>query len=176
MRDAGAERRARRPHRSRHRPVRHRRARRRRRFWRARHLKADPPHRRGAAATCARQQGCRGALYRARRRSRRQCAGGADVQGKAHPYRAIGNCGKGNGAADAPISAAPISTKFAGAFETTVASVVRSVSSSSTELEAAAEALGAMARATRDLSGQSAARRRHKPPIMCARFRSPPNN
>jgi methyl-accepting chemotaxis protein len=40
----------------------------------------------------------------------------------------------------------------AGAFENTVASVVRSVSSSSTELEASAEALGAMAVATRDLS------------------------
>jgi methyl-accepting chemotaxis protein len=40
----------------------------------------------------------------------------------------------------------------AGAFESTVASVVRSVSSSSTELEASAEALGAMAVATRDLS------------------------
>jgi methyl-accepting chemotaxis protein len=39
-------------------------------------------------------------------------------------------------------------------FETTVASVVRSVSSSSTELEAAAEALGAMAGATRDMSGK----------------------
>jgi methyl-accepting chemotaxis protein len=44
--------------------------------------------------------------------------------------------------------------QVAGAFETTVASVVRSVSSSSTELEAAAEALGAMAGATRDLSGK----------------------
>jgi methyl-accepting chemotaxis protein len=42
----------------------------------------------------------------------------------------------------------------AGKFESTVASVVRSVSSSSTELEAAAEALGAMAGATRDLSGK----------------------
>jgi methyl-accepting chemotaxis protein len=41
-----------------------------------------------------------------------------------------------------------------GAFEKTVVSVVRSVSSSSTELEAAAEALGAMAGATRDLSGK----------------------
>jgi len=41
---------------------------------------------------------------------------------------------------------------LAGAFETTVASVVRSVSSSSTELEAAAEALNATASATRDLS------------------------
>ena len=39
-------------------------------------------------------------------------------------------------------------------FESTVASVVRSVSSSSTELEAAAEALSAMASATRDLSGK----------------------
>ena len=38
------------------------------------------------------------------------------------------------------------------AFETTVASVVRSVSSSSIELEAAAEALGVTAGATRDLS------------------------
>jgi methyl-accepting chemotaxis protein len=44
--------------------------------------------------------------------------------------------------------------KVAEAFEATVASVVRSVSSSSTELEAAAEALGAMAGATRDLSGK----------------------
>jgi len=44
--------------------------------------------------------------------------------------------------------------EVARAFETTVASVVRSVSSSSTELEAAAEALGAMAGATRDLSGK----------------------
>jgi methyl-accepting chemotaxis protein len=44
--------------------------------------------------------------------------------------------------------------EVAGAFETTVASVVRSVSSSSTELEAAAEALGAMASGTRDLSGK----------------------
>ena len=42
----------------------------------------------------------------------------------------------------------------AGAFENTVASVVRSVSSSSTELEASAEALGAMAVATRDLSAK----------------------
>jgi len=42
----------------------------------------------------------------------------------------------------------------ASTFETTVASVVRSVSTSSTELEAAAEALGAMAEATRDLSGK----------------------
>jgi methyl-accepting chemotaxis protein len=42
----------------------------------------------------------------------------------------------------------------AGTFETTVASVVRSVSSSSTQLEAAAEALGEMAEATRDLSGK----------------------
>ncbi len=39
-------------------------------------------------------------------------------------------------------------------FETTVASVVHSVSSSSTELEAAAEALGTMAEATRDISGR----------------------
>jgi methyl-accepting chemotaxis protein len=44
--------------------------------------------------------------------------------------------------------------QVAGTFESTVASVVRSVSSSSTELEAAAEALGAMAGATRDLSGK----------------------
>jgi len=43
---------------------------------------------------------------------------------------------------------------LASAFETTVASVVRSVSSSSTELEAAAEALSATAGATRDLSGK----------------------
>jgi methyl-accepting chemotaxis protein len=42
----------------------------------------------------------------------------------------------------------------ASAFEMTVASVVRSVSSSSIELEAAAEALGAMAGSTRDLSGK----------------------
>ena len=42
----------------------------------------------------------------------------------------------------------------AGAFETTVASVVRSVSASSTELEASAETLGEMAGATRDLSGK----------------------
>ncbi len=42
----------------------------------------------------------------------------------------------------------------ANAFETTVASVVRSVSSSSTELEAAAQGLGAMAKTTRDLSGK----------------------
>jgi methyl-accepting chemotaxis protein len=42
----------------------------------------------------------------------------------------------------------------AGRFETTVASVVHSVSSSSTELEAAAEALGTMAEATRDISGR----------------------
>ena len=42
----------------------------------------------------------------------------------------------------------------ASAFEMTVASVVRSVSSSSIELEAAAEALGVMAGATRDLSGK----------------------
>jgi len=41
---------------------------------------------------------------------------------------------------------------LAGAFETTVASVVRSVSSSSTELEAAARVLSATAGATRDLS------------------------
>jgi methyl-accepting chemotaxis protein len=44
--------------------------------------------------------------------------------------------------------------EVSGAFEKTVVSVVRSVSSSSTELEAAAEALGAMAGATRDLSGK----------------------
>jgi methyl-accepting chemotaxis protein len=43
---------------------------------------------------------------------------------------------------------------LAGAFETTVASVVRSVSSSSTELEAAAEALSATAGATQNLSGK----------------------
>ncbi len=43
---------------------------------------------------------------------------------------------------------------LAGAFENTVASVVRSVSASSTELEAAAEGLGATAGATRDLSGK----------------------
>jgi methyl-accepting chemotaxis protein len=43
---------------------------------------------------------------------------------------------------------------LAGAFETTVASVVRSVSSSSTELEAAAAALKTTASATRDLSDQ----------------------
>ncbi len=39
-------------------------------------------------------------------------------------------------------------------FEATVASVVRSVSTSSTELEASAETLGEMAGATRDLSGR----------------------
>jgi len=44
--------------------------------------------------------------------------------------------------------------EVSGAFEKTVVSVVRSVSSSSTELEAAAETLGAMAGATRDLSGK----------------------
>jgi methyl-accepting chemotaxis protein len=43
---------------------------------------------------------------------------------------------------------------LAGQFETTVASVVRSVTSSSTELEAAAEALKTTAAATRDLSGK----------------------
>jgi methyl-accepting chemotaxis protein len=43
---------------------------------------------------------------------------------------------------------------LAGQFETTVASVVRSVTSSSTELEAAAEALNTTAAATRDLSGK----------------------
>jgi methyl-accepting chemotaxis protein len=43
---------------------------------------------------------------------------------------------------------------LAGAFETTVANVVRSVSSSSTELEAAAEALSTTACATRELSGK----------------------
>jgi methyl-accepting chemotaxis protein len=43
---------------------------------------------------------------------------------------------------------------LAGAFEATVANVVRSVSSSSTELEAAAEALSSTAGATRDLSGK----------------------
>jgi methyl-accepting chemotaxis protein len=43
---------------------------------------------------------------------------------------------------------------LASAFETTVARVVRSVSASSTELEAAAEALSATAGATRDLSGK----------------------
>ena len=42
----------------------------------------------------------------------------------------------------------------AGRFESTVASVVHSVSSSSTELEAAAEALATMAEATRDMSGR----------------------
>jgi methyl-accepting chemotaxis protein len=43
---------------------------------------------------------------------------------------------------------------LAGTFEATVASVVRSVTSSSTELEAAAEALGATAETTRDLTGR----------------------
>jgi methyl-accepting chemotaxis protein len=43
---------------------------------------------------------------------------------------------------------------LASAFETTVANVVRSVSASSTELEAAAEALSTTAGATRDLSGK----------------------
>jgi methyl-accepting chemotaxis protein len=43
---------------------------------------------------------------------------------------------------------------LADAFETAVASVVRSVSSSSTELEAAAEAMTSTAGATRDLSGK----------------------
>jgi methyl-accepting chemotaxis protein len=43
---------------------------------------------------------------------------------------------------------------LAGKFEVAVASVVRSVSSSSTELEAAAEALGATAGTTRDLTGR----------------------
>jgi methyl-accepting chemotaxis protein len=43
---------------------------------------------------------------------------------------------------------------LAGAFETTAANVVRSVSSSSTELEAAALALNATAGATRELSGK----------------------
>jgi methyl-accepting chemotaxis protein len=43
---------------------------------------------------------------------------------------------------------------LASAFENTVASVVRSVSASSTELEAAAEGLSATAGATRDLSGK----------------------
>jgi methyl-accepting chemotaxis protein len=44
--------------------------------------------------------------------------------------------------------------ELAGKFEATVASVVRSVSASSTELEAAAEALGATAGNTRDLTGR----------------------
>jgi methyl-accepting chemotaxis protein len=44
--------------------------------------------------------------------------------------------------------------EVASTFESTVASVVRSVSSSSTEIEAAAEALSTMAGATRDLSGK----------------------
>jgi methyl-accepting chemotaxis protein len=44
--------------------------------------------------------------------------------------------------------------ELAGKFETTVASVVRSVSASSTELEAAAEALGTTAGVTRDLTGR----------------------
>jgi methyl-accepting chemotaxis protein len=43
---------------------------------------------------------------------------------------------------------------LAGKFETTVASVVRSVSASTTELEAAAEALGSTAGTTRDLTGR----------------------
>ena len=43
---------------------------------------------------------------------------------------------------------------LAGAFEATVANVVHSVSSSSTELEAAAQALSTTATATRDLSGK----------------------
>jgi len=43
---------------------------------------------------------------------------------------------------------------LAGAFEATVASVVRSVSASSTELEAAAEGLSTTAGGTRDLSGE----------------------
>jgi methyl-accepting chemotaxis protein len=43
---------------------------------------------------------------------------------------------------------------IAGRFEHTVASVAHTVSSSSTELEAAAEALGAMAESTRDMSGK----------------------
>jgi methyl-accepting chemotaxis protein len=44
--------------------------------------------------------------------------------------------------------------QVAGKFEATVSSVVRSVSASSTQLEAAAEALGEMAETTRDLSGK----------------------
>jgi methyl-accepting chemotaxis protein len=44
--------------------------------------------------------------------------------------------------------------ELASAFETTVANVVRSVSASSTELEAAAQALSTTAGATRDLSGK----------------------
>jgi methyl-accepting chemotaxis protein len=43
---------------------------------------------------------------------------------------------------------------IAGRFEKTVASVAHTVSSSATELEAAAEALGAMAESTRDMSGK----------------------
>jgi len=43
---------------------------------------------------------------------------------------------------------------LAGTFEATVASVVRSVTASSTELEAAAESLGATAGTTRDLTGR----------------------
>jgi methyl-accepting chemotaxis protein len=43
---------------------------------------------------------------------------------------------------------------LAGKFEATVASVVRSVSASTTELEAAAEALGSTAGTTRDLTGR----------------------
>jgi methyl-accepting chemotaxis protein len=50
---------------------------------------------------------------------------------------------------------------IAGRFERTVASVAHTVSSSSTELEAAAEALGAMAEATRDMSGKVLAASTH---------------
>jgi methyl-accepting chemotaxis protein len=49
----------------------------------------------------------------------------------------------------------------AGRFERTVASVAHTVSSSSTELEAAAEALGAMAEATRDMSSKVLAASTH---------------
>jgi methyl-accepting chemotaxis protein len=50
---------------------------------------------------------------------------------------------------------------LANSFETTVANVVRSVSSSSTELEASAEALSRTAGATRDLSGKVLAASTH---------------
>ena len=106
--------------------------------------------------TRPRQQGRRGALYRAHRRGRRQRPRGADVQGESCSASSSWRSPRRKPRGTWPSSAAPMSTKSPMPSKSTVASVVRSVSSSSTELEAAAEALGAMAGATRDLSGESA--------------------
>ena len=129
---------------------------RRRRVRRGRDLKADPPHWRGADAARRRQQERRGPLYRAARRSRRYRAR------RRRPSRKSSSASSNWRAAEKETARRTAEQRqadmqaLAGAFESTVASVVRSVSSSSIELEAAAEALSTTAGATRDLSGQGA--------------------